>query len=413
MQEFSDKRICVMGLGYIGLPTAAVLASRGYTVHGVDLDSRAVEIINSGKAHVVEPDLDILVRAAVQTGRLKAHAEPAEADIFIICVPTPLRGEHQPDLSHVFTAAEAICPVLKPGNLVILESTSSPGTTEEIAAIVARTTGLKSPQVFFAHAPERVLPGKILREVVENDRIIGGIDEASTEACAAFYGTFVSGELHLTNSLTAETAKLVENAYRDVNIAFANELSLLADELKLDVWELIALANRHPRVNILAPGCGVGGHCIAVDPWFLVDKAPHITRLVRTARQVNDHKPEWVVQRVLRHAGRFKAPIIACLGLAYKPDIDDLRESPAVRIVQSLMESGSGQVRVVEPNLPSHPQFKLMGLEEALADADIVVLLVGHRPFKRIAPHLLSEKIIVDTCGILGARPPSTQARSD
>jgi UDP-N-acetyl-D-mannosaminuronic acid dehydrogenase len=398
-----DKRICVVGLGYIGLPTAAVLASRGYDVHGCEINPRVVEVINSGRAHVIEPDLDILVRAAVQTGKLKAFTEPIEADIFIICVPTPVKGEHQPDLSYVFSAAERICPFIKAGNLVVLESTSSPGTTEQIAAIVEKQTGLKPPQVLFAHAPERVLPGKILREVVENDRVIGGIDEASTQACADFYRTFVSGELHLTHCRTAETVKLVENAYRDVNIAFANELSMLADELRLDVWELIALANRHPRVNILNPGCGVGGHCIAVDPWFLIDKAPAVTKLIKTARQVNDAKPHWVINRVRRHAERFKSPVIACLGLAYKPDIDDLRESPAVEIVHELIQAKIGQVRVVEPNLQSHPEFKLMNIEEALQDADIVLVLVGHRPFKRIPPNLLAEKIIVDTTGSLGA----------
>jgi UDP-N-acetyl-D-mannosaminuronic acid dehydrogenase len=396
-----DKRICVVGLGYIGLPTAAVLASRGYTVHGVELKQSVVDIINSGKAHVVEPDLDILVRAAVQTGNLKAFTKPVESDVFIVCVPTPCKQDHSPDLSYVYAATEAICPYLKPGNLIVLESTVSPGTTEEMAAIVQKKTGLRAPDVHLAHAPERVLPGKILREVVENDRIIGGVDEASTQACADFYRSFVSGELLLTNSRTAETAKLVENSYRDVNIAFANELSLLADELKLDVWELIGLANRHPRVNILSPGCGVGGHCIAVDPWFLVHKAPGITKLIRTAREVNNHKPHYLVQRVQRIASRFKMPKIACLGLAYKPDIDDLRESPAAEIVHMLAQSNIGEIRVVEPNIPSHPDFQVMPLETALADADIVLVLVAHRPFKRIPPNLLAEKIIIDTCGAL------------
>src|SRR5262245_230007 len=396
-----DKRICVVGLGYIGLPTAAVLASRGYGVHGVELKQAVVDVINSGKAHVVEPDLDILVRAAVQTGKLKAHTKPAEADVFIICVPTPCAQDHSPDLSYVYAATEAICSYLKPGNLVVLESTVSPGTTEEMAAIIQKRAGLRPPDVLLAHAPERVRPAQILREVVENDRSVGGIDELSTQACADFYRTFVSGELLLTNARTAETAKLVENSYRDVNIAFANELSLLADELKLDVWELIGLANRHPRVNILAPGCGVGGHCIAVDPWFLVHKAPGITKLIRTAREVNNHKPHYVVQRVLRNAERFKHPKIACLGLAYKPDIDDLRESPAVEIVEALGQANVGEIRVVEPNIPSHPDFSLMPLDVALMDADIVLLLVAHRQFKRIPPNMLAEKIIIDTCGAL------------
>jgi UDP-N-acetyl-D-mannosaminuronic acid dehydrogenase len=396
-------KVCVIGLGYVGLPTAAVLASRGYDVHGVDVNPKAVETINSGKAHIVEPDLDLLVRAAVQTGKLKAHTQPAEADVFVVCVPTPFKGDHEPDLSYVESATRLICPFLRPGNLVVLESTSPPGTTEMMAGIVARESGLDTSQVHFAHAPERVLPGKVLREIVENDRIIGGIDDASTQVCVDFYSTFVSGEIHTTTARAAETAKLVENAYRDVNIAFANELSLLADELGLDVWELIRLANRHPRVNILSPGCGVGGHCIAVDPWFLVNSAPAVTRLIRTAREVNDHKPEWVVERVKRKAARFKRPKIACLGLAYKPDIDDLRESPAVHIVEQLLADKDldADVMVVEPYVSSHASFPLVQLDKAIADADIILMLTAHKPFKKISPTLLAEKILIDACGAL------------
>lgn len=399
-------QVCVIGLGYVGLPTAAVLASRGYDVRGVDVNPKAVETINSGKAHIVEPDLDLLVRAAVQTGKLKAHTTAAAADVFVVCVPTPFKGDHEPDLSYVESATRLLCPFVKPGNLVVLESTSPPGTTEMIAAIVARETGLDAAQVRFAHAPERVLPGKVLREIVENDRIVGGIDEASTQACADFYATFVTGEIHTTTARTAETAKLVENAYRDVNIAFANELSVLADELGLDVWELIRLANRHPRVNILSPGCGVGGHCIAVDPWFLVHAAPAATRLIRTGREVNDKKPEWVVDRVKRKAARFKRPKIACLGLAYKPDIDDLRESPAVHIVELLLADTSldADIAVVEPYVASHPKFSLVPLDRALADADIVLVLCAHKQFKKISPTLLAEKIVIDTCGALAPR---------
>jgi UDP-N-acetyl-D-mannosaminuronic acid dehydrogenase len=412
MQALLDKKVCVIGLGYIGLPTATVLASRGYDVRGVEINPRVVEIINAGHAHVVEPDLDLLVRAAVQTGKLKAHATPAPADIFIICVPTPTNERHAPDLKFVDAAAETICSVLKPGNLVILESTSPPGTTERIAEIVARKSGLRPPQLMFAHAPERVLPGKILREVVENDRVIGGIDDASTQACAAFYQTFVSGELHLTDCRTAETVKLVENAYRDVNIAFANELSMFADRMNLDVWEVIRLANRHPRVNILNPGCGVGGHCIAVDPWFLVSAAPEMTRLIKTSREVNTRKPRWVVERVCAHANKFKHPTIACLGLAYKPDIDDLRESPAVEIVEELMHANVGALRVVEPNISSHPKFQLTSIEDAVSTADIVLVLVGHKEFKRIPGKLLAEKIVIDTTGtIAGARSTRPEAK--
>jgi UDP-N-acetyl-D-mannosaminuronic acid dehydrogenase len=403
-QVGTDKRVCVVGLGYVGLPMAAILASRGYRVRGVDVNSEAVETINQGRAHIVEPDLDIVLRATVQTGNLKAYLEPSEAEVFVICVPTPCTADHKPELRFVFEATKSICPFLKKGNLVILESTSPPGTTEQIAEIIKQKTLLSPPDVLLAHAPERILPGKVLREVVENDRIIGGIDDASTAACAAFYKTFVSGDLLLTNTRTAETAKLVENAYRDVNIAFANELSLVADELGLDVWELIALANKHPRVNVLSPGAGVGGHCIAVDPWFLIDSAPGVTRLMRVARQVNDGKPQWIAERVLRRAARLRDPKIACLGLAYKPDIDDLRESPAVEVVKALQAAGVGELRVVEPNLREHPHFRLFPLEEALADADIVVILVAHKEFKRIPTRLLEERIIIDVCGSLRQR---------
>ena len=401
MRVPQETRVCVVGLGYIGLPTAAVLASRGYTIHGVEVDARAAEIINSGRAHIVEPDLDILVRAAVETRKLEAHPKPAPADIFLICVPTPVAEGHVPDLSYVKSATESICPHLRPGNLVILESTSPPGTTEMIAEIVAQRTPLRPGEVYIAHAPERVLPGQILREVVQNDRIVGGIDAESADVCAAFYRTFVAGQIHVTTARMAETAKLVENAFRDVNIAFANELSVLADELGLDVWDLITLANRHPRVNILRPGPGVGGHCIAVDPWFLVHAAPALTPLMRQARETNSAKPAWVVERIKRRAERLKRARIACLGLAYKPDIDDLRESPAVEVVHLLQAAGDYDLRVVEPNLASHPELELLPLERALDGADIVVFLVAHRQFKTISKTLLAEKIIVDTCGAL------------
>jgi len=393
--------VCVVGLGYIGLPSAAVLASRGCSVHGVEVNPSVVETINSGGTHIVEPDLDMLVQAAVGTGRLKAHAEPAEARVFLICVPTPLAAENKPDITCVTEATEAICPYLRPGSLVILESTSPPGTTERIAEIIAEKTGLTSPEISIAHAPERVLPGKILDEVVNNDRIVGGVDESSTAACAEFYGAFVKGDLLLTDSRTAETAKLTENAYRDVNIAFANELSTVSDELGIDVWELINLANRHPRVNILKPGPGVGGHCIAIDPWFLHDAAPAQSPLIRLAREINDAKPEWTVERIVRRAERFKRPVITVLGLAYKPDIDDLRESPAVKVARSLIARDIGEVRVVEPNIDSHDEFELTKLEQALDGADVVVFLVHHREFTRIQPKLLAEKSIIDVCGVL------------
>ena len=269
-----NEKVCVVGLGYIGLPTAAVLAARGYTVHGVEVNAEAIRAVNSGRAHFSEPDLDMLIQAGVQTGRLKAHPKPADADVFIICVPTPLKESKHPELKYVEEAAKAICPHLKAGSLVVLESTSPPGTTEWIVGKIEEETGLRPPDLQVAHAPERVLPGRILREVVENDRIVGGVDERSTARCAEFYETFVTGRVHRTNARTAEVTKLVENAFRDVNIAFANELSLISDDLGLDVWEIIEMANRHPRVDILSPGAGVGGHCIPVDPWFLVSSAP-------------------------------------------------------------------------------------------------------------------------------------------
>lgn len=395
------ERICVVGLGYIGLPTAAVLAARGYAVHGVEVNPRVVERINEGKAHFAEPDLDMLVQAGVQTGRLKADGVPAPADIFIICVPTPLTDSSGPDMTYVEQATDAICPHLAPGNLVVLESTSPPGTTERITERIRTLTGLEPPDILIGHAPERVLPGRILREVVENDRIVGGVDEPSTDRLAGFYETFTNGTLHKTNARTAETTKLVENAYRDVNVAFANELSLMTEALELDVWDVIEMANRHPRVAILSPGPGVGGHCIPVDPLFLVAAAPNHTTLIQKAREINDRKPSWVVERVVAHADRFKAPRVACLGLAYKPDVDDLRESPAVEVVRQLLARINGEVIVVEPNLETHPEFSLSDLDFALRTADIIVFLVAHAAFKRIPKAALDQRIVMDTCGIL------------
>lgn len=396
-----SERVCVVGLGYIGLPTAAVLAARGFEVHGVEINPKAVETINAGRAHFAEPDLDMLVQAGVQTGRLKAHLEPQESDVFIICVPTPLTPDNEPDLDYVHAATDAICPYLKAGSLIVLESTSPPGTTEWIAARIKEQRGLEPPEIHVAHAPERVLPGKILREVVENDRIVGGVDESSTKRGAEFYESFVGGRVFRTTARTAETTKLVENAFRDVNVAFANELSFIAEDLDLDVWDVIEMANRHPRVNILSPGPGVGGHCIPVDPWFLVAAAPENTRLIRTARQVNADKPHWVVDRVLGHAERFKKPRVACLGLTYKPDVDDLRESPAEEIAEALVERIDGEVFVVEPNLESHSRFELAQLKSAIRSADIVVILVAHSAFKALPKSVFEEKIVVDTCGVL------------
>ncbi|MBH0320132.1 UDP-N-acetyl-D-mannosamine dehydrogenase [Bacillus cereus] len=411
-----DKKICVMGLGYIGLPTASLLATKGFQVHGVDVNKNAVEMINSGKVHIYEPDLDILVKAAVQSGKLKASLQPEEADIFILAVPTPFKDGHKPDLAYVEAAAKTIAPVIKNGDIIILESTSPIGTTEKVAEWILEersdlttSEGIHSNKgrVYVAHCPERVLPGHILKELVENDRIIGGLDKESTKRTVEFYKQFVKGQILDTNARTAEMAKLTENSFRDVNIAFANELSLICDKLNINVWELIRLANRHPRVNILQPGPGVGGHCIAVDPWFIVDAAPQEAKLIHTARNVNDYKPMYVVEKVKEKADRFKKPIIACLGLAFKANIDDLRESPAVEIVEKLIETKVGSLRIAEPHIQKLPSLLegketvLVSTEQAISEADIVLLLVDHDQFQTIEHDLLKEKVVVDTRGIL------------
>ena len=411
----ASKKISVLGLGYVGLPVSAAFASRGFDVVGVDVQPSIVDVINSGRIHIVEPDLDMLVQAAVSGGKLRATLEAEPADAFIIAVPTPFKEDNVPDLSYVQQAAEMIAPLLKQGDLVVLESTSPVGTTEQICAWIGeRRPDLVLPEpmkekadIHVAHCPERVLPGSVLRELVDNDRIIGGISPACAEAAADLYQTFVKGELHLTNARTAELAKLVENAFRDVNIAFANELSMVCERLNINVWELIDLANKHPRVNILKPGPGVGGHCIAVDPWFIVAAAKDLTKVIRAAREVNDSKPRAVVEKIKAAAARLRQPVIACLGLSYKADIDDLRESPALHIVEDLARQKVGELLVVEPNmrnlprsLSDLPHVKAAELQPALAAADIIVLLVDHRQFKRVDRELLNLKIIVDTRGI-------------
>jgi UDP-N-acetyl-D-mannosaminuronic acid dehydrogenase len=410
------KKIVVMGLGYIGLPTASILATKGYQVVGVDINEQTVETINAGKIHIVEPDLDVLVKSAVNSGNLRASVTPEEADVFILAVPTPFKNDDQgnakiPDISYVESATESIAPFLKEGNLVILESTSPVGTTErvrdvitecrpEFSSLESRTQN--SNQLFIAHCPERVLPGQIMRELVDNDRIIGGIDRVSAEKARDLYKTFCSGHIHLTNARTAEMAKLVENSFRDVNIAFANELSLICDRLEINVWELIALANHHPRVNILQPGPGVGGHCIAVDPWFIVSAAPKEAKLIRISREVNDYKPRWVFEKVKARAERFKDPVIGCLGLAFKANIDDLRESPALDITRQLIMSKVGHVMACEPNDDGYfNEFPLYGLDEVLKSADILLVLVDHDEFKTLDREILKEKIVIDTRGVL------------
>jgi UDP-N-acetyl-D-mannosaminuronic acid dehydrogenase len=397
-----DKTICVIGLGYIGLPTASLLGTRGFHVHGVDVSEHVVNTINEGNIHIVEPELDIMVRCAVNAGNLKAGIIPVEADIFIIAVPTPIKDNHEPDLSYVESATKLISPYVKPGNLVILESTSPVGTTDEVVAKILSDDGHDTDkEVFVAHCPERVLPGRILIELVENDRIVGGINPLATEKAAEFYKTFVHGEVLSTDSRTAEMAKLTENSSRDVSIAFANELSLICDQEGINVWELISLANRHPRVNILNPGPGVGGHCIAVDPWFIVSRSPQYAKLIKTARQVNDSKPQWVIDKVKLTAEKFKNPVIGCLGLAFKADVDDLRESPAVNIVKHLIKDNVGEILICEPNLKSHKEFDLLPCEEVIRRSDIILLLVDHKEFKGLKIIELNEKILIDTRGII------------
>jgi len=409
------KKICVVGLGYIGLPTAALLANKGYDVHGVDVVQSTVDTINQGKIHIVEPDLDTFVKAAVNSGRLKADTKPVEADVFIIAVPTPFHDGYVPNIDYVISATKSIAPYVKEGNIVILESTSPVGTTDKVAEILAQerpelsdpTLNTQHSTLFIAHCPERVLPGQIMRELVENDRIVGGTTPEATKETVAFYRTFVKGEVLSTTARTAEMAKLTENSFRDTNIAFANELSILCDKFDIDVWELIALANRHPRVNILQPGAGVGGHCIAVDPWFIVHAGGDDAKLIRTAREVNTYKTEWVIEKIKNTALQFenengKKPTIACMGLAFKPNIDDLRESPALYIATRLTDELENVV-CVEPNIPLDTEIKtnlsmltLTSLENAMIDSDIVVFLVAHDEFKDI-----NVKKILDFCGVL------------
>lgn len=396
------KSICVVGLGYIGLPTASLLATKGYKVTGVDVSQKVVDTINRGEIHIVEPDLDILVKSAVNSGNLTASMEPLEADVFVIAVPTPFKDGKVPDLSYVHAASRTIAPYIRKGNLIILESTSPVGTTDEVVVPALVEKGLSPGEdVYVAHCPERVLPGRILIELVENDRVVGGINEVSTQVAVEFYETFVRGEVLATNAKTAEMVKLVENSFRDVNIAFANEISMIADMEGINAWEVIALANRHPRVNILSPGPGVGGHCIAVDPWFIVDRAPKHSRLIRTAREVNDAKPDWVIERVRSKASKFKQPVIGCLGLAFKADVDDLRESPALDIVRRLEKEGLGTLMVCEPNLKEHSHYQLEKLDAVIKEADILLVLVDHKPFKKLTASALQEKVVIDTRGII------------
>ncbi|MEY3288009.1 MAG: UDP-N-acetyl-D-mannosamine dehydrogenase [Pseudomonadota bacterium] len=392
-------KICIIGLGYIGLPTAALLANRGYDIHGVDLDQRTVDIINRGEIHIVEPELDTFVKSAVNSGRLKADTKPAEADVFIIAVPTPFHDGFIPNIDYVCAATLSIVPYIRPGNIVILESTSPVGTTDKVAELLSEQ-GIDICAIHIAHCPERVLPGKIMKELVENDRIVGGTTDAATKITADFYRDFVQGDVLETDAKTAEMAKLTENSYRDTNIAFANELSILCDKFAINIWELIRLANRHPRVNILQPGVGVGGHCIAVDPWFIVHKGGKDAKLIRTAREVNNYKTEWTIEKIKNAVFAFEKETgrtakVACMGLAFKPDIDDLRESPALSITKRLVNEGL-DVLAVEPNIKSYDGLNLVNYKEALTEADIVIFLVAHKEFKGLE---VANKL--DFCGVV------------
>lgn len=408
--------ISMIGLGYIGLPTATLFASRKKRVIGVDVSARIVETINRGQIHIVEPDLDMLVHAAVTEGYLRATQQPEPADAFLIAVPTPFKEGHKPDVSFIEAAARAIAPVLRKGNLVVLESTSPVGTTEAMADWLASARpDLSFPQqvgeaadVQVAYCPERVLPGRVVHELVDNDRVIGGMTAKASAMAVELYKTFVKGDCVVTQARTAEMCKLTENSFRDVNIAFANELSMICAKLDIDVWELIRLANRHPRVNVLQPGAGVGGHCIAVDPWFIVDRTPDEARLIRTAREVNDHKPHWVLERVQAEVGNRSAHqlTVACLGLAFKPDIDDLRESPALEIARAMAARG-WRVLAVEPHVDGLDAkaeaegMQLSSLEGALREADVVCVLVKHGEFVRHRERIARCTRIVDAVGLL------------
>jgi UDP-N-acetyl-D-mannosaminuronic acid dehydrogenase len=404
----NKRKICIMGMGYIGLPTAALLANRGYQVHGVDINQHAIDTINRGEIHIVEPELDTFVSAAVQSGSLVANIEPSEADIFMIAVPTPFHADKIneitnspiPNIDYVVDATKQIASYIKPGSLILLESTSPVGTTDMMASVLKKE-GVDIDSIFIAHSPERVLPGHIMRELIENDRVVGGVNDESTKKAAEFYRTFVEGEVLETTAKTAEMAKLTENSFRDVNIAFANELSILCDDMDIDVRELISLANRHPRVDVLNPGCGVGGHCISVDPWFIVDSANGKAKMIEQARRTNDYKSDWVVEKIKNEAFIFekdngREATIACMGLAFKPDIDDLREAPALYIAQTLKAQGL-EVLAVEPNISEHKDFEIVNYLYAINEADVIVYLVGHKEFKSIK---VFGKEVIDFCGV-------------
>ena len=395
------KKVCVIGLGYIGLPTAALLANKGYDVHGVDVVQKTVDIINRGEIHIVEPELDTFVQAAVKSEKLKASLKPVASDVFIIAVPTPFHEGFVPNIDYVVSASRAIAPYLKENDIVILESTSPVGTTDKVEEVL-KEEGVDTSKLYIAHCPERVLPGQIMRELVENDRIVGGTTAEATAKAVEFYQTFVDGEVLSTDAKTAEMAKLTENSFRDTNIAFANELSILCDKFEIDVWELIKLTNRHPRVNVLQPGAGVGGHCIAVDPWFIVHAGGEDAKIIRTAREVNTYKTEWAIEKIKNAALTFenkhkRKARVACMGLAFKPNIDDLRESPALYITRKL-RADNLDVLAVEPNIESFSEFDVVNHKDAINQADVIVFLVGHKEFEDL--EISKSKIVIDFCGV-------------
>ena len=397
----TDLKVVMMGLGYIGLPTAALIASRGIKVQGIDVNQSVVDTINEGKIHIVEPALDGLVKHVVERGFLKASTTVDTADVYLIAVPTPFKGDHEPDLKYVESATRMIIPNLKDGDLFIIESTSPVGTTDKMAKIIFEERPELKGKINIAYCPERVLPGKVIYELEHNDRVIGGLDEESTKAAQDFYRHFVKGELHATNAKTAEMCKLVENSSRDVSIAFANELSMICDKAGINVWELINLANKHPRVNILQPGTGVGGHCIAVDPWFIVSEFEKEAVIIRNAREINNYKTDWVIEKIKSTALQFeldnnRKPIIALMGMAFKPDIDDLRESPALLVADTLLDEGKFDLLLVEPNIEESEKYTLTDYEELNGKTDIIVFLVAHKEFKGFK----TDSIQLDFCGV-------------
>ena len=401
-------KACFMGLGYIGLPTAIIAAKSGIDVIGVDINPTVVEMTNQGHLHIVEPGMEKLLQEVLAEGRLHASVKPETSNVYLIVVPTPFKGNHEPDISYVDNATRMVIPLLKKGDLFVIESTSPVGTTEKMAQVIFSERPELKGNISIAYCPERVLPGNVIYELVHNDRVIGGIDETSTAKAAEFYSHFVKGTLHKTNSKTAEMCKLTENSSRDSQIAFANELSIICDKAGINVWELIRLANKHPRVNILQPGCGVGGHCIAVDPYFISSEFPAESKMIATAREVNNYKAFWCAEKIQNAMLTFelnhhRKPKVAMMGLAFKPDIDDLRESPSKFIVTRVMQSNNNaDILIVEPNIKSHNIFKLTPYQEAYESADIIVFLTAHKQFKTLEER--SDKVILDFCGIFKDR---------